>query len=292
MSLLRSSAAAAPHDRGRIPSIATLALLAVAAWAAVIIWMRSPTMMDAMPGKATLSGAALFVGMWLLMMAAMMLPSVTPVVLLFRTIQLGRRTTGRPAVPTAAFVAGYLVIWVLAGVLADLAYLLVQAAGDHLQAGSPAVARIGGGILVLAGLYQCSPLKFVCLSHCRSPFHFIMHGLREGRLGALRMGASHGAYCLGCCWGIMAVLFVVGLINLAWMAALSLLIVVEKSAPWGVAISRLMGVLFILLGVVMAARPQLFPPSGLQPAGSMPMATVSRAASSIVTYHTTVEAAP
>src|SRR6185312_542619 len=120
-------------------------LLAVTAWAVVILWMRSPAMLDAMPGQATLSGAVLFAGMWLLMMTAMMLPSVTPVVLLFRTIQHGRGTSGRSTVPTAAFVAGYLVIWVLAGVLADLAYLAARAAGDRLQAGSDAVPLIGGG---------------------------------------------------------------------------------------------------------------------------------------------------
>jgi predicted metal-binding membrane protein len=273
--------AAVAMDRGRLPSLATLLLLAVLAWAAVILWMQSSAMMDAMPGRAVLAGAALFAGMWSLMMAAMMLPAITPVVLLFRTIQRGRVTGGHPAVPAAAFVAGYLVVWAVAGILADLAYLAVLAAGDQLHAGSGAIPYIGGGILVLAGLYQLSPLKYVCLSHCRSPFHFMLHGWHEGRLGALRMGASHGFYCLGCCWGIMAVLFVVGLMNLAWMAVLSVLIVLEKLAPWGVAISRLTGVLFLVLGVFMAARPQLFPATGLQPAGAMPMAGMSVAASPV-----------
>ena len=210
-----------------------------------------------MPGQATLVGAASFTGMWLLMMAAMMLPSVTPVVLLFRTMQRGRATHGSPTVPTAAFVGGYVVVWVLAGIGADLAYVLTQAVGDKLRAGSNAVPYLGGGIIVLAGLYQFSPLKHVCLAHCRSPFQIILHGWRDGRLGALRMGASHGLYCLGCCWGIMAVLFVMGLMNLAWMAALSILIAVEKLTPWGLVLSRVVGLLFIALGVFVAAQPQL-----------------------------------
>lgn len=282
---------AAP-DRGRVPAIATFVLLAVLAWAAVIFWARSPAMMDAMPGQATLAGAALFVGMWLLMMAAMMLPAVTPIVLLFRTIQRGRGTDGRPVVPTVAFAAGYLAIWALAGVLADSVYLAIQAAGDRLQAGLGALPYVGGAILVLAGLYQYSPLKYACLAHCRSPFHIILHGWHEGRRGALRMGASHGACCLGCCWGIMAVLFVVGLMNLTWMAALSILILVEKRAPWGVAIGRLTGVLFIVLGVCMAVRPNLFPPSGLQPTAIRPMMGMTRTASSPAMHRYTMVAGP
>jgi len=226
-------------------------------------------MMDAMPGQATLVDAASFAGMWLVMMAAMMLPSVTPVVLLFRTMQRGRAARGSPTIPTSAFVGGYLVVWALAGIGADLAYVLAQAAGSHTRAGSGAVPYLGAGIIVLAGLYQFSPLKHRCLAHCRSPFHLILHGWRDGRLGALRMGASHGLSCLGCCWGIMAVLFVVGLMNLGWMAALSILIAGEKLAPWGLVMSRLVGILFIGLGMLMGAQPRLFPASGLQPVGTM-----------------------
>ncbi|MGH2408899.1 MAG: DUF2182 domain-containing protein [Chloroflexota bacterium] len=254
-----------------MPSIATLVLLAALSWAVVILWVRSSLMMDAMPGRATLGDAASFAGMWLLMMAAMMVPALTPVVLLFRTMQRRRATQGSPAVPTAAYVGGYLVVWALAGIGADFVYSAAHAAGDHLRAGSGAVPYLGGGIIGLAGLYQFSPLKHVCLARCRSPFHMILHGWHEGRLGALRMGASHGAYCLGCCWGIMAVLFVVGLMNLGWMAALSVLIAVEKLTPWGAAMSRLVGGLFIALGVFMAVQPTLFPASGLQPASTMPM---------------------
>lgn len=292
MSLPLPPAAGTAPDRGRAPSIATLALLAALAWAAVILWARSPGMMDAMPGRATLTGAALFAGMWLLMMAAMMLPAITPVALLFRTMQRQRGIRGTPIVPTAAFVAGYLAVWAVAGIIADLAYVAAQAAGERLQAGSGVVPYLGGGIVVLAGIYQFSPLKHVCLTHCRSPFHIILHGWREGRLGALRMGASHGVYCLGCCWGIMAVLFVMGLMNLAWMAALSVLIAVEKLAPRGVALGRLVGVLFIAFGVLMATRPGLFPASGLQTGDTAPMSGMKPAAPALGMGRYTATAGP
>src|ERR671923_89129 len=118
-------------------------------------------------------------------------------------------------------------------------------------------------LLVLAGLYQFTPLKNFCLKHCRSPLHFVMHGWRDGRMGAVRMGATHGLFCFGCCWGIMAVLFVVGLMNLGWMVALSLLIMAEKVAPRGVAIGRVVGGLFVALGMLMALQPGLFAAAGL-----------------------------
>jgi hypothetical protein len=120
-----------------------------------------------------------------------------------------------------------------------------------------------GAIMILAGIYEFTPLKNACLRHCRSPLHLVMHGWREGYGGATRMGATHGLFCLGCCGGIMAVLFVVGLMNLGWMAALSLLILTEKLAPSGVAIGRLVGGLFIILGLLMALQPRLFPAGGM-----------------------------
>lgn len=116
---------------------------------------------------------------------------------------------------------------------------------------------IGGAVLIAAGLYQLTPLKNVCLKHCRSPLHFIMHRWREGYLGALIMGMDHGAYCLGCCWGLMLVLFVVGIMNIAWMGILTLVIFVEKISKHGVVISKVVGGLLILLGLVMAIRPAI-----------------------------------
>ena len=199
----------------------------------------------------------------------------------FTSRQRQRGARGGPVVPAAVFVSGYLAVWLLAGLGADLAYTVAHALGARVPFGPEVAPYLGGAILVLAGLYQFTPLKNVCLTHSRSPLHVVMHGWRDGRGGAVRMGATHGLFCLGCCWGIMAVLFVVGLMNLGWMAALSLVIVAEKLAPRGVAIGRVVGGLFVALGVLMALRPGLFPAAGLAsrvfPAGFYAYMTTSTA---------------
>jgi predicted metal-binding membrane protein len=228
-------------------------------------------MMDAMPGPVAPTRAVLFAGMWLVMMAAMMLPAVIPVVLLFRTVQRGRAAQGNLAIPTSAFLGGYLAVWGAAGVAAFLVYALAQGVSGSLHADSGWLPYGGGAIVVVAGIYQLTPLKNVCLRHCRSPLHFLLHGWGEGRIGAMRTGAVHGSFCLGCCWGIMAALFVVGLMNLAWMAAISLLITVEKLAPRGLTIARGGGGLFIVLGALIAFWPSVFTPSGLTMRSSMAM---------------------
>ena len=239
-------------DRSRRAIVAILLALAALSWLVTIVVARSPAAMSAMPGQSSPLAATLFAGMWLAMMAAMMLPAITPVVLLFRNVQRSRGARGAPMVPAAIFVGGYLIVWLLAGLVAYLIYAAVQTAATRLHAAAWLIPYAGGAILVLAGLYQLTPLKHTCLAHCRAPLHIVMHGWRDGRAGALLMGARHGLFCLGCCWGIMAVLFVVGLMNLGWMAALSLLIVAEKLAPRGVAIGRAAGGLFVALGVLMA----------------------------------------
>jgi predicted metal-binding membrane protein len=289
---LPPSGTAAIADRGGRHTVVTLGFLAALTWAAVVFLTRSSSLLSAMPGRATLVGAMQFTGMWLLMMAAMMLPSATPIALLFRTIQRRRGAEGNLAVSTAAFLAGYLLVWTLAGLLGDLAYVAGLHLARSLHTGAAAIPAVGGGILVVAGLYQFAPLKSICLARCRSPFHFILHHWREGRLGAVRMGASHGAYCLGCCWGIMAVLFVVGLMNLAWMAALSVLIVVEKLMPWGRTLAHLVGALFIVLGIVMTVRPAFLPAAGLQPSDTMAMARMVPTAPAYSVRHAAVVAGP
>jgi predicted metal-binding membrane protein len=271
-------------DRGRRVLVATLLVLAALAWAATIALARSPAAMSVMPGQPAPAAAALFAGMWLVMMAAMMLPAIVPVVLLFRTVQRQRGARGGPVVPVAVFVSGYLAVWLLAGLGADLAYTVAHALGARVPFGPNVAPYLGGAILVLAGFYQFTPLKNVCLKHCRSPLHFVMHGWREGRGGAVRMGATHGLFCFGCCWGIMAVLFVVGLMNLGWMAALSLLIMAEKVAPRGVVIGRVVGGLFVALGVLMTLQPSLFPAAGLAASGSMEMGSMPAPAASLATY--------
>ena len=151
----------------------------------------------------------------------------------------------------------------------------IQALAGRIGANSGWLPYAGGAIVVGAGIYQLTPLKNVCLRHCRSPIHFLLGGWGKGKLGAFRTGAGHGLFCLGCCWGIMAVLFVVGLMNLAWMAALSLLITVEKLAPRGLQIAWGVGGLFIVLGALIALRPSIFTPSGLAMSSGMKMTNQS-----------------
>jgi len=257
----------APDGRGRLITVATSLLLAALCWAALILWFRSST---AMPGSTTVGAAGLFTVMWLLMMSAMMLPGISPFVLLFRTIQRRRAASSRrDQASTAVFVSGYLAVWLGAGLAAFVLYPAVQAVGNRIHAGAHPAPYIGGGIVVVAGIYQFTPLKNTCLVACRSPLTFVLEHWRDGRLGALRMGLSHGLFCLGCCWGIMAVLLVVGLMDLAWMAALSVLIIVERLAPRGVAVGRAVGVLFVALGLLMASRPDLLPATGLTMSASM-----------------------
>ena len=183
-----------------------------------------------MEGVGADLGAATFAGSWALMMAAMMLPSMTPVVALYDRMRLGH-ALGAEA--TAAFVAGYLATWVGAGLTA---FALVKA-GDALLgetlAWDEAGRWVAGAVVLVAAAYQLSPLKDRCLRHCRSPLGFLLSHWRDGRAGALKMGATHGAWCVGCCWGLMATLFAVGLMSIGWMAAVAGLIAIERLAPGG-----------------------------------------------------------
>jgi predicted metal-binding membrane protein len=186
----------------------------------------------------------LFISTWIVMMVAMMFPAIVPVVLLF---DRWRRTRGRSMASTISFVSGYLVVWGAAGLLVYAALVAIE---TQVQSSETAV-RLGGVSLVLAGVYQLSPLKTICLSKCRSPLSLVMqHGPRLGRglRGPLEVGVVHGAYCLGCCWALMVVLIVLGLMNLGWMAAVSALILVEKVLPWGHGFSRVFGVGFAVAG--------------------------------------------
>lgn len=194
--------------------------------------------------QASMSFGA-FVLAWVAMMAAMMLPAVLPVVKLYRHAAARGR-----AAPTAFFVLGYLTTW---AAIAVPAYLVWRALEQPLADGRPWVARVAGVTFAAAAGWQLTPLKSVCLRHCRSPLSFFLRfGGTVGRpLGALRMGAAHGAFCFGCCWAIFAVLVVLGTMNLAWMAALTALIVLEKQAPKGEQIALLAGGALGLLGALL-----------------------------------------
>lgn len=193
--------------------------------------------------------------MWTLMMVAMMLPSAAPLVLLYGRVS--SRADRRPSLALLVLCA-YLGLWVGFAAFAALAQALLISAGlvgeMNLAAGD---RRVAGGLLLLAGLYQLTPLKRACLDQCRSPLSFILRLSRPGAAGALRLGAAHGLYCLGCCWALMLLLFVGGVMNLAWIAGLALLVLVEKFASARLWISRLIATALLIAGAAFIAFPRL-----------------------------------
>lgn len=209
--------------------------------ASAIAWIVSVRAVTAMP-----SNIPGFVALWTLMMAAMMLPSVIPAVLLFATVAQSRTQFGFRAAPTAVFVGGYLGVWGLTGIGVALVDWVSGAAMNGW--GQPLV----GGALILAGAYQITRWKAFCLGHCRAPIHFFMEHWRDGLSGAIQMGVHHGLYCLGCCWGLMLALIALGIMNPVWMGLIALLIFVEKVTPWGAHFALLTGAMFILAGIGIA----------------------------------------
>jgi predicted metal-binding membrane protein len=229
---------------------------ALVAWIVTVDRMRG---MDGGPGT-DLGGLGWFTGIWVTMMAAMMLPSVTPMVLTYSRIAQHRAATGgRPLAAPWIFVAGYLVAWTVYGLAAYGLYRVIDAVDGGLldwDRGGPWVA---GAALAGAGLYQLTPLKEVCLRHCRGPLHFVLGGWRDGPAGALRMGVEHGLYCVGCCWGLMVALFAVGVMSLTWMGVIAAVIFAQKVLPAGDRLAPLFATAFVALGVWVAVSPATVP---------------------------------
>jgi predicted metal-binding membrane protein len=208
-----------------------------------------PDMMTVMAPVAWTPGyAVLMFFMWWIMMMAMMLPSAAPMILLFARFNRLQRAKGAPYVPTGVFALGYLLVWAAFSQVAVAAQWGLERSG--LLSGTMASTSVilGAGLLIAAGLYQLTPLKYACLRHCRSPLFFISHHWRPGEWGALRMGLEHGAFCTGCCWFLMALLFYGGIMNLFWIIGLALLVLVEKVAPAGHGVGRAMGIGLIAWG--------------------------------------------
>lgn len=236
--------------RDRLLVIAGLGVVISLAWGYLIIEASSMAKMGEMlkpmgPAPWTLAETGLVLIMWVVMMAAMMLPSAAPMILLHVTMSRRRRERGRGAVDSGIFALGYLVTWSLYSVLAvALQYVLERAALlSPMLAMSSLVAA--GVVLILAGVYQWTNLKDACLRHCRSPLDFMLTHWREGRLGVFAMGLRHGSYCVGCCWLLMLLLFVGGVMNLAWIAGLALWVLLEKTVPAGHWLSRGLGVVLV-----------------------------------------------
>jgi predicted metal-binding membrane protein len=242
--------------RGRATLLAALLGAALVAWIVTLQRMRG---MDAGPGT-DLGALGWYLGIWVTMMAAMMLPSEVPAVAIFA------RTRGDAQ--TAPFVVGYLLAWVVYGLAAYAAYRAVRRVDPGFLAWDAQGPWVAGAALAAAGLYQLTPLKTVCLRHCRSPLHFLLRG-RPGALGALWMGIEHGGICVGCCAGLMLALFALGVMSLVWMAVVSLAILIEKVLPGGPAFARLLVVVLVALGIWVAASPRSVP--GLTQPGTMQM---------------------
>ena len=235
---------------------AVLVGLTLAAWILTFDRMRG---MDAGPGT-DLGGLGWFLGIWVTMMAAMMLPSVAPMVLAFARVTTERaRRQQAIYVPTWIFLLGYLAAWTAYGLVAYGVFRVIDAVAGGALAWDRAGPYVAGGAILVAGLYQLTPIKDGCLRHCRTPLHFLLHGWHEGRFGALRMGVEHGLYCVGCCWGLMIVLFSLGVMSLVWMAVIAGVIFAEKVLPWGLRLTRVLAVAFVALGLWIALSPGSVP---------------------------------
>jgi predicted metal-binding membrane protein len=240
--------------RDRAVVIAGLVLVTLLAWAYLLAGAgmdmdmagMDPDMV--MPMTWTASYALVMFLMWWIMMIAMMLPSAAPMILLFAMINRKNRQREAPFVPTGVFAAGYLVAWGGFSLAATLLHWGLERSGLLTMRMASATDWLGAGLQLSAGVYQLSPLKDACLRHCRSPIAFIMEHWRPGPAGALRMGLHHGAYCVGCCWVVMGLLFYGGVMSMGWIAGLALLVLLEKVLPAGPRIGALSGIGFMAWG--------------------------------------------
>jgi len=253
-----SASSLLPH-RDRIAILSALIGVSILAWAYVIyLWAKMPaidagalvSMMELHPW--TLADFVFMFVMWAIMMVGMMLPSAAPMTLLYAGMVRKAERQGTPMAPTAAFVSGYLSMWCLFSVGATLAQWGLHEAALLSPMMMAKSQVLGAALLVVAGVYQLTPWKTVCLDHCRSPAHFIADHWRSGASGAFRLGLHHGVFCLGCCWALMGLLFVGGVMNLLWIAAIAIFVFLEKVLPvsnWSVRVEWFAGIGLIVSGL-------------------------------------------
>jgi predicted metal-binding membrane protein len=236
--------------RTRLALVALLFALAALAW-----WSTADRMagMDAGPGT-DLGAFGWFVGIWVVMMAAMMFPSVSPTVALY-----AKMTRRRGLSRSLLFTGGYLLVWSAAGVLAYCLFHVGRRLSGADLGWDGGGRWLAGGVLAVAALYELTPLKDVCLAKCRSPLGFLLGTWRDGRRGAVEMGARHGAWCVGCCWALMAALFALGVMSLAWTVLVAALIAFEKLAPWGRWVTWSTAAVLLVLAVALVAAPDRVP---------------------------------
>jgi predicted metal-binding membrane protein len=246
-----------PLTRERNLILGVLLVLAAVAWA-VLVW-QSRMMDEESMGLRTGMSAPLFIALWAVMMVAIMFPTAAPIILTFAKVQTTRQERGQAFVPVWLFIGSYIALWSATGLFAYAIATLGDKAADNSMWLMDNAARIGGAVLIVAGLYQLSPLKTACLSKCRTPMSFILGSWRDGRGGAIRMGLEHGAYCLGCCWLLFVILFPLGMMNVAAMALITVLIFAEKSLAIGAKVARFAAVGFVLYGIVVIITPSALP---------------------------------
>ncbi len=245
-----------PLTRERNLILGSLAALAAGAWA-LLAWQSATA-----DGDMSLTmgmDAPLFIALWIVMMVAIMFPTAAPMILMFARVHSQRRDRGQSFVPTWVFVGAYLLLWSATGLLAYGLAVAGDELADRWMWLMDNAARIGGVVLILAGLYQLSPLKRSCLSKCRTPLDFILNSWRTGYLGSFRMGLEHGAYCFGCCWLLFAILFPLGMMNIAVLGLITLLIFAEKSTPLGREVAQLAAAALITYGGLVFFVPDALP---------------------------------
>ena len=192
--------------------------------------------------------------MWTVMMIAMMVPSAAPMILAFVTVNQRRQVANRPFVPVAIFLFGYLAVWTAFSAVATLGEWGLHQAALLSTTMTATSTALNGGLLIAAGIFQWTPMKRACLKGCRSPLSFLMSEWRDGKAGAFVMGLRHGAYCVGCCWFLMALLFVAGVMNLLWVAVIALFVMAEKISPKGELLARVAGVALVIAGAALLAH--------------------------------------
>jgi predicted metal-binding membrane protein len=256
-----------PLARPRVVILGALLALAALGWG-LVIWQagNDSSMSMSMHGDGEMGldltmgmAAPLFLATWVAMMVAMMFPAAAPMILLFDRVERGKRKSGRSYVPTMYFVGAYLAIWTVFGVLAFALAGGVERLAMDADWISGHWARIGGFLLIAAGLYQLTPLKDVCLSKCQSPMSFLMTSWRDGKVGAVQMGLLHGGYCVGCCWLLFVILVPLGVMNVAAMVVIALLVFGEKCLPVGNRLARAAALVLVVFGIVVTLFPDALP---------------------------------
>lgn len=255
--------------RDRAVIIAALIALTVLSWT-YLLWLSAhmskaamPSMPD-MPGMVmapeiklwTASDFALTFVMWAVMMIGMMTPSAAPMILLYAHVGRQASAQGKPFASTFWFASGYLLAWGAFSLAATAAQFVLSQTALITPMLAATNTVFGGLVLIMAGIYQWTPLKYACLSQCQSPLVFIQRhgGFQRGALASLRLGGSHGLYCIGCCWALMALLFVGGVMNILWIAALGILVLLEKILPRAWSMPRAMGLVFVAAGLIFLYR--------------------------------------